>query len=114
MEDVGLATGEVKKRSIDLAIRALDALHLDMGAVSVVESGKLSVVTNVVTYPGLTDELVTTYTNSVREFTGGEGGERQVPKAPDSDAARPELVAALRRKVERLPPDKMRALLDSL
>lgn len=101
----------------DLAVQAIDALHLDMGAVHVMGTGpesKMYVVTNVVTNPGLDPGLVAQYVEAIEKFAGGESKEKEIPAPSGDTVGRPELVAALHRRVDSLSVEELQAILGGL
>jgi hypothetical protein len=108
---------QLSKATTAVAIRAVDALHLDMGAVHVQESGAengVSLVTNVITNPGLGGKLLNAYAKAIEDFAGGKGAEKQIPPATDDEKARPELVAALHRKIDALTPKGLEGLMGKI
>jgi len=88
---------------LSAAITGLDALGLDLGAVSVIFEEKVGRVTNVTTAPALSEEQLTAYTVALRRFAGTEQDARVANKGPTAarkkESAASELVARLRRKI---------------
>lgn len=84
------------------AINAVEAVGLDMGAVSVTQDGKNVWVTNVISAPGLSEEQMNLFVSSIREFSKAKGA-RKKTRAPKEVAtqepAPKELVASLKRKI---------------
>jgi hypothetical protein len=61
---------QVPDIAISLAISAMEAARLDLGAVSIVVDGKTARVTNIQTAPSLTDDQLGLYVAAVRDFAG--------------------------------------------
>jgi len=99
---------------MNAAIRALDAVELDMGAVNLSFDGEQPQITNVISYPALDDKQRAAYVSAIVEFVGTEEvAEKNIP-SEGADTAAPELVARLRRKIDSLSGKKAAELLKEL
>jgi hypothetical protein len=78
-ENVEVST--VDAEIIALAMSAMEAARLDMGAVSVVADGKTARVTNIQTAPALTPDQLGLYVSAIRDFAG-----KDVKAAPSRKA----------------------------
>ena len=101
------------------AIAALDALQLDLGAVSIVLDGDLCTVTGVTSAPTLTDERVKIYASEIKEFckaASGAGERTKVAKQKGGteEKAPRELIATLRKRLGGLSRRKAEKVLKSL
>lgn len=100
-----------------LAIEALDAVHLDLGAVSISYANKVPRLLSITTAPNLSPEQMATYVVEVKAFIekGGKTKAAAAKKvAKKENKASPELVARLYRKVKDLSAEKAEAVLKSL
>lgn len=61
---------QVPDDALSLAMAAMEAARLDLGAVSVVIDGQTARVTNIQTAPALSDEQLGLYVSAVRDFAG--------------------------------------------
>lgn len=100
-----------------IAVEALDAIHLDMGAVSVSNVDGTPRVLSATTAPALTPEQMAQYVVEVESFTNTEGKARA--KKPELTPRRerrasPELVAKLYRKLKGLSAEKVEEVLGSM
>ncbi len=68
--DLGVA--DVPDEVLSLAMSAMEAARLDLGAVSVVLDGKTARVTNIQTAPALTDNQLGFYVAAIRDFAGAD------------------------------------------
>lgn len=100
------------------AIAAMDALGLDLGAVSVEVSGESFYISSVTTSPALTEAQVKIYAAALKEFAGTEAPKAvAAPKA--AAKAMPEnqpdiLLARIRRKLRFAGADKLKKMVDIL
>jgi len=103
---------------ISAAINALDAVGLDMGAVSVVHEENSAVVTNIISAPGLDDAQLEFYTEAIKDFAGSENSEKKEKEAGEevADDASKEIIAKLTRKVRlgKLSQEKAEEILKAL
>jgi len=100
---------------MDLAIGALDALDLDMGAVTISYVDGAGRVLSVTTAPALSHPDMAVYVEAIKEFAGSEetaekkpGATKRAPKASS------EVVARIHRKVRELSVEKAQKVLESL
>jgi hypothetical protein len=92
-------TGPTPYGLVDLAVKALDVLGLDMGAVSIELDGKVARVTAVTTAPNLDNEQMGHYVNAIRKFCSAKAeAEKKIPNLV-VDEATPEILASLTRKL---------------
>jgi hypothetical protein len=97
------------------AIQALDAVELDMGAVNISwDEGAVS-VTNVISYPALTEGLLGAYVAAIQEFaSNGAVAKKEVPETPGEPAAPASLVASLTRRIKKLSKAEAEKLQETL
>lgn len=103
---------------MDIAIEALEALYLDMGAVSVSYADKIPRVLSVTTAPALDAEQMAQYVVEIESFTN-TGKKAKLGRKPElvsrkERKASPELVARLYRKLKSLSAEKAEEVLGSL
>lgn len=117
----GTPLDQVPKTVISEAIEAIEALGLDMGAVSVTQDEKYARVTNVTSAPGLSEEQMNLYVSAIREFAKAKKAKpaKKEPvareaKAEEEDAAPRELVARLKKKMSGLTKAKAAEVLKAL
>lgn len=65
-----LAMDAVPDEAVSLAMSAMEAARLDLGAVSIVVDGKTARVTNIQTAPALTADQLGLYVSAIRDFAG--------------------------------------------
>ncbi len=102
---------------LGIAVAALDAIHLDMGAVNVSHADGIPRVLSATTAPSLTAEQMAQYVVEIESFTNTEGTART--KKPEltprkERRASPELVAKLYRKLKGLSAEKVEEVLGSI
>lgn len=104
LELVDVATGQLPEKVVSTAIAALDAVELDMGAVNLSWDEGSARVTNVISYPGLSDEQRQAYVSAIQEFVKIEKPQKKATKKQNKDlsSAPPELIAQLTRKIKTL------------
>lgn len=107
--------GEVPDQVLAQAINAVDAVGLDMGAVSVVCGDDIARVTGVISAPGLSEEQMALYVSSIREFAkAGKPKKAAVAKKEEDEGAPQELIARLKRKLSGLSRKKATEVLKTL
>jgi hypothetical protein len=106
----------VPKAILNLAVEALDALQLDMGAVSISWANKDARVLSATTAPALTDEEMKYYVAEVKTFSGASTiPEKKMPEAAKKgNKASPELIAKIQRKIKATSVEKAEEVLKSL
>jgi hypothetical protein len=114
----GWALQEAKLRDVpELVVKqatcALDAVGLDVGAVSVIWDEPNARVTGVTSAPGLGDSLLTCYALGIKEF-GTADKKKAALKSEQRDAAPKELIARLKQKVTGLNKKKAEEILKAL
>lgn len=117
----GWALEEFKKippKAAQLAIKALDLLGLDLGAVSVEVDGEACRVTGVATAPGLDEKQLDIYSSAIKDAFKVKAPEPK-PKAKAAavsveEEAPVELLAALTRRLRDVSKDKLEAALKLL
>ena len=101
----------------ELAISAVDACKLDLGAVSVSHVDGAPRVLSVTSAPALSEEQMVLYVNEIQDFANA-GGKTKNPKtkkeAKKEKQASQELVARLYRKVKGLSAEKAEEVLNAL
>lgn len=100
-----------------LAIDAVDAARLDMGAVSISHVEGVPRVLSITTAPALDEEQMALYVSEIRSFSENNGRTKDLAakkEAKKKRLASPELVARLYRKVKGLSADKAEEVLKSL
>ena len=100
-----------------LAIDAVDAAKLDMGAVSISHTDGVARVLSITTAPGLSEEQMGLYVAEILGFVNDDGKTKDLATkkaAKRRRLASPELVARLYRKVKGLSGDKAEEVLRSL
>jgi hypothetical protein len=100
-----------------LAIEALDAVRLDMGAVTISHVENTPRVLSITTAPALDEEQMSLYVSEVSAFVESNGKTKSVEEkkaARKRRLASPELVARLYRRVRDLSADKAEEVLRSL
>ncbi len=113
-ELIDTPAAELPAEAVVAAIQAIDAVELDMGAVNLSWDDGDVRVTNVISYPRLSEEQQKAYVEAITSFVGDEGNsEKKIPKL-STDAPAPELIARLRRKISKLSNAKAKALLEDL
>jgi hypothetical protein len=104
--DAGVELPKVKA----LALKAMDALGLDMGAVSIEVDGETARVTSVTTAPTLDDTQMKVYAEALRKFGATKKEtEKQIPDL-EADAATPEMLADLKRKLKGANKEQLKAI----
>ncbi len=78
---------QVPDEAISLAMSAMEAARLDLGAVSVVIDGKTARVTNIQTAPALTDDQLGLYVSAIRDFAGSDATAKPSKKAKSGKTA---------------------------
>ena len=101
------------------AMAALEALQLDLGAVTIVVDEDFCTVTGVTTAPSLTDERAEIYASEIRDFCKAVKAPEKKDKAAkekgaDDEQAPKELVARLRKQLSKLSRKKAEKVLKSL
>jgi hypothetical protein len=101
-----------------LAIEALDAVHLDLGAVSISYASGVARVLSITTAPTLDKDQMASYVAHIKAFIDRGGktkvAEKKVAAKKQESKASPELVARLYRRVKDLSAEKAEAILKSL
>lgn len=101
---------EVPAKASAMAIRALDTLGLDLGAVSVEVDGETARVTTVATAPNLEDSQMKIYVSALRKFCSSKSeAEKKIPDL-EADEATPELLATLTRQLKGANKSKLEAI----
>jgi len=101
----------------ELAIEAMDAAKLDMGAVSISYVDGVPRVLSITTSPALTEDQMSMYAAEIQAFgdTGGQSKDFKAAKeAKKEKVASPELAAKLYRKIKGLSAEKAEEFLQSL
>jgi hypothetical protein len=114
-ELVDVSLDNVPELAVLEAIRAVEVLGLDLGAVSVtVESKEVARVTNVTTAPALNEAQMVHYVEAIQEFCGA--AEEKPRKKAAASKAKPgrELIATLTRKVRGLDKERAEEVLRQL
>ncbi len=83
--DIGVE--KVSAEVISLAMAAMEAARLDLGAVSIVVDGKTARVTNIQTAPALTSDQLALYVAAVRDFAGTDAKAAPSRKAKSGKTA---------------------------
>lgn len=98
------------------AIWAVDAVGLDLGAVSLVWDDDVPRVTGVISAPGLSEEQTVLYASSIQEFAEAEEprAKKAAAKAGAEEKAPKELVARLRRKLSGVSRERAKEILKTL
>ncbi len=73
--------------AISVAMSAMEAARLDLGAVSVIVDGKTARVTNIQTAPALTDDQLGLYVAAIRDFAGSDVSAKPNRKAKSGKTA---------------------------
>ncbi|KKN37508.1 hypothetical protein LCGC14_0762800 [marine sediment metagenome] len=96
----------VPDEAISVAMAAMEAARLDLGAVSVVVDGKTARVTNIQTAPALTNDQLGLYVAAIRDFAGSDVTAKPSKKAKSEktasrkeESAGVELISRLMRKL---------------
>ena len=100
-----------------LAIEAVDAAKLDMGAVSVSHVDGVPRVLSITTAPALSEEQMALYVGEIQSFIQNDGKTKDLATKKEAKKKRlagPELVARLYRKVKGLSAEKAEKVLQSL
>lgn len=101
----------------EVAIEAMDAVKLDMGAVSVSHVDGVARVLSITTAPALSEEQMELYATEIQSFAAA-GGKTRDPSstkaAKKEKPVSPELVAKLYRKMKGLSAEKAEEVLQSL
>jgi len=100
-----------------LAIEAVDAAKLDMGAVSISHVDGVPRVLSITTAPGLSEEQMGLYVAEILSFVNNDGKTKDLATKKEAKKRRlasPELVARLYRKVKGLSAEKAEEVLQSL
>jgi hypothetical protein len=101
-----------------LAVEAIDAVHLDLGAVSISHASGVARVLSITTAPTLNQDQMASYVAHIKAFIDRGGktkvAERKVAVKKQESKASPELVARLYRRVKDLSAEKAEAILKSL
>lgn len=110
---------DVTAKMAATAMAALEALQLDLGAVSMVVEGGFCTVTGVTTAPALTDERTEKYVSEIKEFCKAvkapeKKGKTAKEKSATEEEAPKELVAKIRRQLSKLSRKKAEKVLKSL
>ncbi len=77
----------VPDEAISVAMSAMEAARLDLGAVSVIVDGKTARVTNIQTAPALTDDQLGLYVAAIRDFAGSDVTAKPNKKAKSGKTA---------------------------
>ena len=77
----------VPDEAISVAMSAMEAARLDLGAVSVIVDGKTARVTNIQTAPALTDDQLGLYVAAIRDFAGSDVSAKPNKKAKSGKTA---------------------------
>jgi len=94
----------------DVAVKALDALGLDMGAVSIEVDGTTARVTGITTAPNLDNMQMGLYVAQIKKFCSAKAEtEKKIPDLVADDAT-PELMASLTRKLRGAKKEKLEAI----
>jgi hypothetical protein len=117
LEEVSL--GDLPHKITVTAVAALDAVGLDLGAVSIVYDDKRATVTNITTGPVLKEEHLDRYRLAITEFAGNKikkssGKDAPKTKIPSEEEANPELIAQLVRRLSGVSKEKAIRALDAL
>ncbi|KKM02427.1 hypothetical protein LCGC14_1784520 [marine sediment metagenome] len=96
----------VPDEAISVAMAAMEAARLDLGAVSVVVDGKTVRVTNIQTAPALTNDQLGLYVSAIRDFAGADVTAKLSKKAKsektasrEEEKAGVELISRIMRKL---------------
>lgn len=111
--DMDLVPAEVAA----LAIEAVDAAKLDMGAVSVSHVDGVARVLSITTAPALSEEQMALYVGEIQSFIQNDGKTKDLAakrEAKKKRLAGPELVARLYRRVKGLSAEKAEEVLQAL
>jgi len=94
----------------------VDAVGLDMGAVSVICGDDIARVTGVISAPGLSEERMSLYVSAIREFAkaGKPKKAAAARKTEEPQGAPQELIARLKRKLSGLSRKKAQEVLKTL
>ncbi len=97
---------QVPDDAISMAMAAMEAARLDLGAVSLIVDGKACRVTNIQTAPALSDDQLGMYVSAIRGFAGADvkaapskkaKGEKTAPR--EEERAGVELISRLMRAI---------------
>lgn len=96
------------------AINALEAVDLDMGAVSITFDEAVARVTNITTAPAINNSEMGCYVGAIQEFMETGPKVRNKPAAKKVETASPELIARFTRKLREVEAGKLEKLLKLL
>ncbi len=104
---------------VSLAVNALDACKLDLGAVSVSFGGGRARVTNITTGPSLSEEHLSLYASAIEDFAGkeitaGSSEGKKVRSPKGVKLASSEAIAEVARNLVGLTDAKAKAILKSI
>ena len=112
LEDVNL--NEVPAPVVELAIEAIEAAGLDMGAVSVTFDEDVARATNVTTAPAISGDSLNAYVGAIQEFMKDGAKTKKKTAAKKKEGASPELIARLTRKLRGADASKVEEMLEAL